>query len=167
MKYFAYGSNMCTGRLQERVPSARPLFVACLAGHKLKFQKLSRKDCSAKADAEQTGDAADGVWGVVFQLDESEKVDLDAAEGLNRGYEEKEITLTDGHDQAHAAVMYFASESFKRPDLRPYSWYVRFVVEGAKQHGLPPDYIVVLEQTPSTEDLDRARDMENRQIRCQ
>ena len=34
--------------------------------------------------------------------------------------------------------MYFASRSHKDANLRPYSWYLRFVVEGAKQHGLPP-----------------------------
>ena len=29
--------------------------------------------------------------------------------------------------------------------LRPYSWYKRFLVEGARSHGLPADYITMLE----------------------
>lgn len=167
MKYFAYGSNMCTARLRGRVPSAGALFVASLSGHKLKFHKLSRRDRSAKADAEHTGDAADTVWGVVFGLEEHEKPNLDAAEGLNSGYEEKEIIMKDGRGQEHEAVMYFASEPFKRSDLRPYSWYLRFVIEGARQHGLPPDYIALLEKTVSIEDPDGGRDAENRRISCE
>jgi hypothetical protein len=27
------------------------------------------------------------------------------------------------------------------PDLRPFDWYLRRVLEGAWQHDLPPDYI--------------------------
>ncbi|TNF88372.1 MAG: gamma-glutamylcyclotransferase, partial [Gammaproteobacteria bacterium] len=37
--YFAYGSNMSPARLQARVPSARPLGVYRLKGHRLSFHK--------------------------------------------------------------------------------------------------------------------------------
>ncbi|HKW19463.1 MAG TPA: gamma-glutamylcyclotransferase family protein, partial [Terriglobales bacterium] len=82
--YFAYGSNMCTGRLRARVPSARPVFVTQLRCHTLKFQKRSQKDGSAKADAEHTGRESDVVWGVVFEIDAAQKQHLDEAEGCKR-----------------------------------------------------------------------------------
>ena len=42
------GSNMCTGRLQQRVPSARPIAVAKLLNNSLRFHKRSDKDGSEK-----------------------------------------------------------------------------------------------------------------------
>lgn len=73
--YFTYGSNMCTGRLtaKERCPSGISKCVAKLSGHVLKFHKLSKKDCSGKADAYETGNENDVVWGVVFSIDDSEE----------------------------------------------------------------------------------------------
>lgn len=87
--YFAYGSNMCTGRLthRRRCPSARPELIAKLSGHKFGFHKIS-SDGSAKADAEYTGNNEDVVWGVVFSIDGSEEAALDQAEGLGNGYHE-------------------------------------------------------------------------------
>ena len=164
--YFAYGSNMCTGRLRARVPSARPVFVTQLRCHTLKFQKRSEKDDSAKADAEHTGRESDVVWGVVFEIDAAQKQRLDEAEGLGRGYEEKSVSLKDSTGQTYEASMYFASPTYKDADLKPYSWYLRFVVEGAKQHGLPPNYVGLLERVESSEDRDRARDARERAISC-
>lgn len=164
--YFAYGSNMCTGRLRARVSSARPVFVAQLREHALRFHKRSQKDGSAKADAEYTGREIDVVWGVVFEIDAAQKQRLDEAEGLGRGYEEKSVRLKDCTGQTYEASMYFASQTYKDGNLRPYSWYLRFVVEGAKQHGLPPDYLGLLERVESSEDHDRARDARERAISC-
>jgi gamma-glutamylcyclotransferase (GGCT)/AIG2-like uncharacterized protein YtfP len=162
--YFAYGSNMSNGRLRARVPSARPVFVTQLHGHTLKFHKRSEKDGSAKADAEYTGRNGDCVWGVVFEFDADQKPDLDAAEGLGHGYEEKQVSLKDCTGQIYQAWIYFASQSHKVATLRPYSWYLHFVVEGAKQHGIPPDYIASLEGVESCEDRDRDRDARERAI---
>ena len=162
--YFAYGSNMSTGRLRARVPSARPVFVTQLRGHTLKFHKRSEMDGSAKADAEHTGQDADVVWGVVFELEADQKPDLDAAEGLHHGYEEKQISLKDCAGQIYQAWVYFASGSHKSATLKPFSWYLRFVVEGAKRHGLPHEYVELLERVESIEDRDLKRDARERGI---
>ena len=50
MLCFAYGSNVCSGRLRERVPSAVPVRVARLLNHSLRFHKRSG-DHSGKCDA--------------------------------------------------------------------------------------------------------------------
>jgi gamma-glutamylcyclotransferase len=164
--YFAYGSNMCAGRLRARVPSARSVFITQILRHTLKFHKRSQKDLSAKADAEYTGRENDVVWGVVFEINAAQKQRLDDAEGLARGYEEKSISLKDCSGRTYEASMYFASSTYKDANLRPYSWYMRFVVEGAKQHGLPPEYLKFLGRVESTEDQDRARDARERAISC-
>ena len=53
---FAYGSNMLSARMRspERVPSARPMGVGYITGHRMTFNKVSWKDGSGKCDAEQT-----------------------------------------------------------------------------------------------------------------
>jgi hypothetical protein len=50
--------------------------------------------------------------------------------------------------------------------LRPYTWYKRFLVEGATAHGLPPEYIAVLEQVDAAEDSDKERDGSKRLLSC-
>ncbi len=165
LRYFAYGSNMCTGRLVQRVPSARPIFVARLPGYGLRFHKRS-VDGSGKADAFETGQDSDAVWGVVFEINPDEKPDLDRAEGLGNGYEAKSISVFDKEGTEHSMFAYLASTSHIDPSLRPYSWYKRFVVEGARQHSLPEDYIAGLASHPLVEDPDRARDARNRKVGC-
>jgi hypothetical protein len=81
MRYFAYGSNMCTGRLRRRVPSAQFFCVAKLSGHVFRFHKRST-DGSAKGDAQETHNLQDVVWGVVFYFADRKKSALDNVEGL-------------------------------------------------------------------------------------
>lgn len=164
--YFAYGSNMCTRRLRQRVPSARPLCSARLAGHQLCFHKRSTADGSGKGDAQATNRAEDIVWGIVFKIKADEAGRLDEAEGLGKGYEKKTVSVVDTTGQPHDCYMYVASDTHKNSDLRPYSWYLRFVLEGARQHNLPSYYITMIEAVEATEDLDRDRDASNREIQC-
>ena len=165
MKYFAYGSNMCTGRLRDRVPSCKKLLVAKLKGHVLEFHKRSI-DESGKADAHSTNDPTDEVWGVVFDIDDSEKPNLDKAEGLNEGYDKKEVEVLDNENESHEVTLYYAESDYIDPSLRPYSWYKRFVVEGARQHGLPESYINEIVPVESVDDTDRDREAENQSIQC-
>ena len=161
--YFAYGSNMCTGRLTQRVPSAEPLFVAKLNQHRLTFHKRSN-DGSGKGDAEFTGDDNDCVWGVVFEMPEAEKPKLDQAEGLGYGYREKTVSVVTAAGKTYTPIMYYADN--KDVGLRPYSWYLRFVLDGAKQHGLSADYLSAIEATVTDEDPDRDRDRRERAVQC-
>ncbi|HXL09016.1 MAG TPA: gamma-glutamylcyclotransferase family protein [Candidatus Bathyarchaeia archaeon] len=151
MIYFAYGSNMCTGRLRERVPSATPVRIAKLLNHSLRFHKRS-DDRSGKCDAYFTGIQEDVVLGVVFEIDPAEKPCLDKHEGLGHGYAEKQITVIDLGGAHHRTFMYAAVETHIDPLLYPYSWYKRFVLKGAVQQGLPNEYIAAIKATPHIED---------------
>jgi hypothetical protein len=166
MLYFAYGSNMCAGRLRERVPSAMPVRIAKLLNHTLRFHKRSDKDGSGKADAFFTGERENVIWGVVFEFDPAEKADLDKHEGLGRGYAERQITVIDVDGNHHPTFMYGAEAAHIDPALRPYSWYKRFVIDGARQHYLPPEYIATIEALEAIADPKQARDAENRSIQC-
>jgi hypothetical protein len=166
MIYFGYGSNMCTGRLRRRVPSAAGPVVARLSGYTFHFHKR-RDDGSGKGNAVETGNDVHGVYGVLFRIDPLEKGDLDAAEGVGHGYVETPAVVTDDGGSRNEAFMYVADENRIDNTLSPYSWYKRFVVEGARQHNLPADYIARIEAMPAIEDPDARRDARNRAIQCQ
>jgi hypothetical protein len=161
--YFAYGSNMCTGRLTTRVASAKPSGIAKLASHAFRFHKRS-DDGSSKADAFFTGKDEDIVWGVLFELREADKPTLDRVEGLGHGYVEQLLTVERREGGQRAVFLYSAQKTHIEADLHPYSWYKRFVVEGARQHGLPPSYVAQIEALPDIQDPDRERDAKNRRI---
>jgi len=158
MLYFAYGSNLLSARLRARAPSARAVGVAALPRRELRFHKRSR-DGSAKCDAVPTGRAGDAVHGAVFELDESDWPALDRAEGRGAGYERSALEI---EWQGAPVEAYLAQAGFIEPALLPYSWYVELVVAGARQHGLPAEYVARLERQASMPDPDREREARER-----
>lgn len=141
MKYFAYGSNMLTERLTWRVPDARCLGIARALGRRLVFHKLS-VDKSGKCDLPKTGNNSDVVYGVLFDVPDSQRSALDDAEGLNCGYKDAPIEILDAHSRPVRAIGYFATDNAIDPGLVPFDWYHCLVVSGARQHHLPGDYIL-------------------------
>ena len=135
--YFAYGSNMLTARLRERVPSAAAIGIGQLVGHALRWDKRSWQDGSGKCDAEATSRNDDVVWGVLFELDPEDKPALDKAEGVGAGYLEKTVNVLTEAGLV-TAVTYCAND--KDATLRPYHWYKALVIAGAREHGLPASY---------------------------
>ena len=155
MKYFAYGSNMFFALLKDRVLSAEKYTIAALKGHVLKFHKIS-KDGSGKSDAFETKSPDDIVYGVLFEISENEKQDLDSKEGL--GYEEKYVyvNLLD-EERGIRAFTYYATDTNINDSLKPYHWYKDFVVSGARENNLPKNYIKLLEREESIDDSDKSR----------
>ena len=151
MYYFAYGSNMPTERFRDRVPSCKFITVAVLKSHILRFHKRSRKDGSGKCNAYYTGTESDEVIGVVFDIEPTERAALDIVEGLGRGYHEKTVCVetTDG---VIRAFMYEADNTAIDDALKPFTWYKKLVVQGAREHGLPEDYIQQIEAVPADGD---------------
>ena len=137
---FAYGSNMDSARLRGRVGDCTALGVATLPQYRLRFHKRS-KDETGKCNAHHTGKEGDAVIGVLFEVSEARKPDLDDAEGLDKGYREEpiQVTLADGSKQW--AVAYIAEETYIDDRLKPTAEYRGYVERGAKEHGLPEDYI--------------------------
>ena len=154
MFYFAYGSNMSSARLRARVTSLRVISVATLPGHALRFHKTGQ-DGSAKCDAFATGNADDVVIGVLFELDNAHKAVLDCYEGLGAGYDDKRVVVRTPDGELHAAVTYAATQIDTA--LTPYDWYVAHVLRGAREHGLPAEYLARIAAVTTRADADRAR----------
>ena len=160
MKYFAYGSNLSLKRLQARVPSAVPLGVFTLPKHKLTFHKVGR-DGTAKCDACLTNSPSDSVMGRLYEIDTIEKQDLERAEGLGYGYDEKFITIFNDRS-AVTAVTYYATHL--DTTLKPFAWYKQHVVIGAREANLPEAYIAEIVALPAIEDFDKIRELEQLSI---
>jgi cation transport regulator ChaC len=138
--YFAYGSNMDTARLRSRVGECTPLGVATLPRYALRFHKRSI-DGTAKCNAYFNGGESDHVIGVLFEVPEDRKPDLDKAEGLGKGYHEQVVTVTLADGSTQAAFVYVADKTHIDDNWKPTAEYRGFVESGAREHGLPEDYI--------------------------
>ncbi len=159
---FAYGSNMCTQRIRSRVPSATPVANGYLGEYAFVFHKRSI-DGSAKADAAFTGCPTDRVWGVVYRLHQKDKPILDGFEFFGIGYDEQQVDVV-LESRTIRAWIYVARPSTIDKSLKPYGWYLEFVIQGAYQHRLPLCYIADLHWIEPTVDPDPTRDEANRRL---
>lgn len=160
-KVFAYGSNMCSGRFRDyQVHPVRAGIAAVLRAHRLCFNKRSTKDCSGKANIEpQEGT---DVWGVVYEIPEHELPGLIRKEV---GYTPQCMPVEITPGVTLDAWVLFANTP-EQDLLHPYSWYLRFLVEGAIEHHLENEYVEILRAIHATEDPDPERDQSKRQLQC-
>ena len=151
---------MCSARLRQRVPSARPIGIAPLSGWDLRFHKRSQ-DGSGKCNLVRSKESGATVHGVVFEIDPSEKQQLDEVEGL--GYRCEDLKVRIGAEVL-TVYTYLAEARFLDDSLLPYGWYRDLVVAGAREHGLPEDYVEKLLAVQVRTDPNTKRDAENRRL---
>jgi hypothetical protein len=159
--YFAYGSNLLSARIKARTPSARKAGNAMLPRFVLRWHKIGM-DHTGKCDVVFTGRPTDRVHGVAWAIRRSEMPALDYHEELDSGYYACNVPITVGA-QKRLARTYRAIPT--DASLKPLDWYKRFVVEGAREHGLPEDYVARLALTPSLSDDDTGRRSRNLRVR--
>lgn len=163
MKYFAYGERMCSVQLHNVVPGAVSLGAAKVMGYKLFFHNRGQDDFSGKCNIVPVKDPTCEVYGVLYEIPASDRYLLDKAESL--GFGNQEITLKVfpvtneiGHlvpsypDLGVFAFAYIAHKDNIFEDLVPFTWYKELVINGARAHGLPADYIHHLEQFAAVQD---------------
>ena len=160
---FAYGSNMCSGRFRDYgVSPERPGVAAVLSGYELRFNKRSQ-DGSGKANIEPLTGME--LWGVLYTVSDADLKKLDQGEV---GYRRSSVTVRLADMTLVGAWVYVAVTPVT-PDetpLLPYEWYKRFLVEGAREHGLPNDYVTLLEAVKAIHDADSERDRQKRALNC-
>ena len=122
-------------RLKKRVESAKSKGKAVLRSHRLEFHKVS-KDGSGKCDIVPSNES-DVVWGRLYHIDVRDEQHLDRYEGLGYGCEKKCVTVELDSETTVCAVTYHATEI--DCTLKPYTWYRKHVLVGAKEVCLPPD----------------------------
>ena len=156
---FAYGSNMFTRKMRVPAPSATFVAIGRIPGYVLRINKKS-DDGSGKGNIVRTGNAADEVWGVIFEISDVERSTLDESEG---GYAPTGVeVLTE--TRTIPSVTYIAKSGRIDDSRKAYAWYKEFVVRGAQEHGLPSDYVARLAAVEVVSDPDPARDAKRREL---
>jgi gamma-glutamylcyclotransferase len=163
--YFAYGSNLHPLRLRERTPSARVMGKALLRGYRLKLHKRGR-DLSAKCDAARTGRRQDLVRGVVYRIARGERRFLDREEQIGTGYDRVRL-LVSLHGRPRLVFTYVARPEAIAQGLRPFDWYLDYVLRGGRYHGLSGRYLAGLARTERQRDSDTARRRSNHRVLLQ
>ena len=148
--YFAYGSNMSSARLGERVPDARALGRALLTGFRLAWNKPGR-DGSGKANIVLAESHV--VWGVLYEFPGSSASSSSNSSSswavldtIERDYARETWTVEDLRGARVAAQVYRWRGEPEAPDLAPQAWYRGHLLDGAREHGLPRDVIEALER---------------------
>ena len=114
---------------------------ARLEDHALSFAKLG-KDGSGKACFEPaTGKT---LWGALYVLSAEQFDVLDRFEG---GYRRVTISVR-RDDHALSSAITYQAERFT-DDPVPFDWYKQLIVEGARAHGLPPEWLETLAAIPA------------------
>ena len=140
LHYFAFGGSLHSARLQGRAPSARALGAARLAGFRLCLDKLA-SDGSGKLNLAR--DAAASVWGVVFRIEGAE---LAALDGFEPGYAPISVSVR-LRDVVPLEARTYLSEQ-RVSGLRAQPTYKALILTGAREHGLPAEWIELLDRLP-------------------
>lgn len=158
--YLAYGSNLHPVRLTERVSSANLVGVVELGEHRLTFHKKS-DDASSKCNLFHTGCGSDSAYGAIYAIDPAHKGVLDRFEGKGYGYTDARMKLRHQGRQYHCFT-YIAQQSHIVDHLKPYHWYKKLVVLGARYLQFPDPYVLSIESVQSVADPDTQRAREKK-----
>jgi len=136
--YFAYGSNMKSSRLRDRIGEVIDHGIVSKQNYRIIFNKQST-DGTGKTNlvtpAEQTE-----VIGVLYELTENQLKKLD---DIEKGYMRIPIVVNWG-TKTKEAQTYVAIDNMINNELLPKVDYLQLLIEGASEHGFPEEYLKLL-----------------------
>uniref|UniRef100_A0A8C3G169 Gamma-glutamylcyclotransferase b n=2 Tax=Cyclopterus lumpus TaxID=8103 RepID=A0A8C3G169_CYCLU len=137
--YFAYGSNLLKERLQLKNPSAKVHCVARLEDYGLVFgnYKGLASDRWHGGVATIEHSPGDEVWGVVWRMSMSDLESLDNQENVTlRAYSPVELPVKTKGQELNCRTYIMNSCVYAPPSPQ----YLKVIMMGAEQNGLPKDY---------------------------
>ena len=137
--YFAYGSNMSRAQMRSRAGAVLSEQPARLESYELIFNKKVRGGTASANIRPAPGRV---VHGVLYQIPESAFRNLDRFESAPEHYRRIEVTVTDSAGKKIPAQVYIATRV--EAGLRPAAHYLKTILYGAGEHGLPEEYIGVV-----------------------
>ena len=144
MLKFAYGSNMSSAFLQRVVPSAQAVGRAEVLNYRVEFPYYSETYQGGLSGL--TPAPGERTWGVLYRIADDEVAKLDRFQaGDDEGYTRKPLWVIDDSGELQLAQAYLPTNPAGpfEPSLR----YVGLMVAGAKEHGLPTQYVARFERT--------------------
>lgn len=148
--YFAYGSNMQRATLCERrgIACQRAL-AACVPGWRVVFDKPPLIPIG-ESFANIVPDPEASAFGVLFEIADTDLSHLDLTEGVLIGnYDRIQVTAIPIGDGTQIIEAHTLTSPRRDASLSPSPRYMGLVIDGATEHGLPPDYISYLRTVPT------------------
>ena len=145
MRFFAVGSNMDEELLRSWVPSARRLTIASLSGFALKWHKRSSE--GGKLAPLRTDQPDDVVWGVLYEVDEFGRQQIDQGQ-REHGYREEPVTVAAPDGTEYDASVYVARADLIDDSMMPTRSYRDPIIDAARANGIPARYVDELARTP-------------------
>lgn len=143
--YFAYGSNMSgaifRGRRGLQPLACRP---ATLLGYRLVFTLPVGPGERGCASIEPEAGAS--VCGVLYLLSASDCEHLDRTEGVPRVYHRLPVETLAADGERISAFTY--QSMFRDERRKPSARYLGLLLDGCREHCLPPEWIAYLEALP-------------------
>ena len=149
--YFAYGSNMQRDTFERRrglAPVERA--VGVLPSYRLTFDLPVGP--GQRGVANLLAAPAARTYGVLYRIAREQVDRLDRSEGVPLAYRKlwTEVTATtaaggNGHGACASVCAFTYISPHRDPARKPSARYLRLLVEGANEHGLPSDYIAELQ----------------------
>ncbi len=155
--YFAYGSNLdprtFLGRRRMRPLATK---IGVLHDFELRFDLPVGE--GERGVANVAPQAGDHVWGALYHLTHTDADRLDRTEGVHAGFYRR--LAVEVHTPEGSALPAFTYRSeLSRPGRKPSSRYLGLLLAGARELGLPAEYVERLRALPLAVD-ERARQLE-------
>ena len=136
-KYFAYGSNLDLSQMKIRCPESRLISKGSLSGHSLTFNRFSSGWRGGVADVIQDQDSK--VWGLVFEISDSDLERLDRYEGCYKDqaslYERWKAVIDTPDGQVCDVWVYTVVE--KQKFVQPTAEYLQIIRDAAARWNFP------------------------------
>ncbi len=143
MLYFTYGSFMDIDNLRKHAPSAKFVCKALIPNWEVQFNYYSKNYRGGVTGIEPALNRL--VRGAVYEIPPDEMEHLDNIEGIPQGtYYRHPIMVVSEAGEPMLAHVYRTTNP--RGPFKPTERYLRYMVDGAKSLGLPPEYIAKFEE---------------------
>ena len=136
MLYFAFASNMNQAQMKRWCPASLFLKTVILEGFRFVYDGFSVTWDGAVGDIVRS--EAERVRGALYEITERDRLTLDAFEGYPRSYDHREVEVKDRDGNVYRAMTYLRTG---RALGKPHPDYERIVIDGARECGLPEEYI--------------------------
>ena len=143
IKYFAYGSNLDLSQMKRRCPSSKLISKGSLSGYRLTFNKFSSGWGGGVADVIQ--DQGSKVWGLIFELSDTDLERLDRYEGYHKDwtnlYERWKAVIDTPNGQICDVWVYTVVE--KQKFVKPTPEYLQIIKDAAVKWNFPKAYLTL------------------------
>ena len=143
VKYFAYGSNLDLPQMKRRCPSSKLISKGSLSGYRLTFNIFSSGWGGGVADVIQ--DQGSKVWGLVFELSDTDLERLDRYEGYHKDwtslYERWKTVIDTPNGQVSDVWVYTVVE--KQKFVKPTPEYLQIIKDAAMKWNFPKAYLTL------------------------